>query len=319
MSRDIQQHTEELRRERLASRNRTNYPNYVGNTMKRRERFNKDTSNMTSVFSEMDSFFKTARMESSNAGYGHGGWTVSKRVPSKPYQPNLRDSYPRNQYTMMPEYNGPKYYTGHFLKYDYKDQPQKPAEVDTGRPVVFKTQNIERVQTKKKYGQNLKDESSIPLHLCNDVSSLLYQRSLQPDTRARARLESRTSSELSELRSTVSRYPYALHQNVKNDASVLNPLNYNAKTQVWVDTSYPTRKRHSKRLDTASSFGVTDRTVDLDDKELRSGRIRSAPEWYSEFFPRQRVADALKFMGMPKTMNQTARTNDFVINFDGKR
>ncbi|KAH3862875.1 hypothetical protein DPMN_025850 [Dreissena polymorpha] len=318
MSRAIQQHTEELRRERLASRSQANHPKYGGDPMKRGERFNKETTNMTSVFSEMDSFFKTARMQSSNAGY-QGGWTVSKRVPSKPYQPNLRDTYPRNQYTMMPEYNGPKYYTGHFLKYDYKDQPPKPAEVDTSRPVVFKTQTIERVQTKKKYGHNLKGDSSVPLHLCNDVSSLLYQRSLQPDARERAQLESRTSSELSELRSTVSRYPFALHQNVKNDASVLNPLNYNAKTQTWVDTSYPTRNRHRKRQDTASSFWVTDRTVDLDDKELRSGRIRSAPEWYSEFFPRQRVADALKFMGKPKTMNQTARTSDFVIDFNGKR
>jgi len=326
MSNEIRQHTEELRRERLANQFSSRVPiARISGRQPLRQRERQGTG--ISTFSEMDPFVKYARMPSSNAGSIGGGWSVSSKLPQRAYQPMLRDTYPRNEFTMMPVTNGPKYYTGHFLKYDFKDQPKAP-ELDDTRPVVFKTQTIERVQTKKKYGHNLKGESSVPLHLCNDPTSLLYQRSLQPDTRSftttsrdAAKDVEPMTSKLHALQSTISRYPYALHKDVKNDASVLNPLNYGGTTQTWINTSFPTgRNRASRRVDTASTqLGGLKEPNTTEARPSFERKLYSAPEWYSEFFPREKVAATLKFMGQPKTLTETPGKKDFVIDFNNPR
>lgn len=325
----IQRHTAEIRRERLAHK-RDRFPAGGVSDFKREPprlgaRYGTDMSNMTSAFSELDSFINAARMRGAgyNAGLARSGWRVTARPPQKPYEPMLKDAYPRNEYTMMPVHNAPKYYTGSFMKYDYKDEPQLPSgDHNDGRPVVFKKQDIETVQTKKKYGSNPKGQSSVPLHLCNDTSSLLYQRSLQPETRDRAHLTSTASSELSSASALT--YPYALHKQVKNEESALHPLKYTNPTQTWVNTDYPTVRRNQNRLGTTASsstlFGPGDRLVNLESANLKSGRVRSAPEWFSEFFPRQKVADALKFMGDAKQSTlSSARKTEYDVNFQGKR
>lgn len=326
---DIQRHTAEIRQQRLAEKRERSrgkdFSSFVRDPMRLQTRFGTETSNLTSAFSEMDSYVNVARMRGAgyNPGLARSGWSVTARSPAKPYVPILKDVYPRNQYTMMPEHNAPKYYTGHFLKYDYKDVPQPPSgEHNEGRPVVFKKQDIETVQTKKKFGHNPKGESSVPLHLCNDTTSLLYQRSLQPRTRDRAYLASRGSSELSSAAGL--EYPYAIHHRTKNEESVLHPLRYTDPVLTWLDTKFSTAGRNRERLDTAASsstsFGPADRSVNLESTGLRSGRVRSAPEWYSEFFPRQKVADALKFMGSAKqSIQASARKSEYDINFHGKR
>ena len=271
----------------------------------------------------MDGLIRSAQLSSVTSGHRTGGWRVSTRLPLKPYQPILKDVYPRNEYTKMHTFSGPKYYTGQFLTYDYKDAPQISAtDSSSDRPVVFKPRTIERVQTRKKYGENLKGYSSVPLHLCNDTSSLLYQRSLQPNYGDVKRPESQKSfSDMDDLRSSISRYPYALHISPRHVGREESPTGNYSYTKTWVNTAYPTVHRHGRRLNVGikpATVGVNGRDVKWTDREERLAKIQNAPEWYSEFFPRQKVADAIKFMGKPKPQNQTGRGKEIDVNFNGK-
>ncbi|KAL4240353.1 Ankyrin repeat domain-containing protein 53 [Mactra antiquata] len=282
--------------------------------MRLKTRLGTEMSNLTAI-SEMDSVRNAARMRAvgNNPGISRGGWGVTAKTPSKPYLPILKDVYPRNEYTMMPSQNGPKYFTGHFIKYDYKDAPQQPQAHNDGRPVVFKKQDIENVQTKKKYGQNLKGQSSVPLHLCNDTNSLLYQRSLQPETRFQ-------STDGSSSYSSGIYTPFALHKQTKNEVSALHPLRYNDPTQTWINTSYisPNRRRLNSNASRSTLYGLDDEFNKPKDSERLPRNIKSAPEWYSDFFPRQKVADAMKFMGEAKQSTQSsARNKEFDVNFNG--
>lgn len=307
MAKAIQTYTAELRQERITQRNLRKRPGYSA--------FARDAtepSNLTSVYSGMDnSFIRTARMQGNTSR--SGAWRVSTRLPLKPYLPMLKDVYPRDEYTKMSPKNGPKYYTGHFLTYDYKDTPQLTStEAQADRPVVFKPQTIERVQTRKKYGENLKGYSSVPLHLCNDPTSFLYQRSLQPGYQEMQRPESTSETELSDMRSAGSRYPYALHFGIKDNSRHVSPVSNYTLTKNWIDTKFPTTSRRLSRTSPQSSTGMSAK-----ERAERLARIRNAPEWYSEFFPRQKVADALKFMGTVKPMNQTGSGKELEINFHG--
>lgn len=319
----IQRHTAELKRERLEQK-RERLPgrdisSYGRDPMRLRARFGTETSNLTSALSEMDSFINTTRMR--GAGYNPGtlttGWRVTAKTPQRPYQPILKDVYPRNEYTMMPAHNAPKYYTGHFMKYDHKDSPQQPSgDYNDGRPVVFKKQDIQSVQTKKKFGDNPKGQSSVPLHLCNDTQSLLYQRSLQPSTLDNLYLPKTSQKPPPSALS----YPYAQHKHVKNEESALHPLKYNDPIQTWLNMKYPTGTRNTERLSTTSSssaFGPNDRLINLENASLTSGRVKSAPEWFSEFFPRQKVADTMKFMGSAKQSTQSGKSKEYDVNFNG--
>lgn len=312
----IQRHTAELRRERLGHRrdqhSGKDFTSFRRDPMRLKTRFGTETSNLTAI-SEMDDVISAARMRGvgNDSGFARNSWRVTARAPPKPYLPILKDAYPRNEYTMMPTQNAPKYYTGHFIKYDYKDVPQPTQAHNEGRPVVFKKQDIEYVQTKKKYGQNLKGQSSVPLHLCNDSNSLLYQRSLQPDTRHQTRTI--TDSSYSSGIYT----PFALHRRTKHEESALNPLKYTDPLQTWINTGYMASDR--RRLNTGSSRSSM---LGLDDNfsytKRRPCSIKSAPEWYSEFFPREKVANALKFMGEAKESTQSsARNKEFDVNFNG--
>lgn len=255
-------------------------------------------------------------MQGHTSGGSTGAWRVSQRVPPKPYLPVLKDVYPRDEYTRMPAQHGPKYYTGRFITYDFRDEPQQSGtDFLHDRPVVFKSQTIERVQTRKKYGENLKGHSSVPLHLCNDTSSLLYQRSLHPATLESPSAENRAQTDQSGVGQSLSRYPYALHKEVKPPRH-LTPLTRYSNIQTWVDTNYPT----GRGLATSGSL-----TLDPSKQgSLRRGfRTRSGPvlrtlEWYEKDFPRQKVADALKFMGTPKPQNQTGCGKELDINFNNK-
>jgi hypothetical protein len=199
------------------------------------------------------------------------------------------------------------------MKYDYKDAPKQPSgEYNDGRPVVFKKQDIENVQTKKKYGGNPKGQSSVPLHLCNDTSSLLYRRSLQPSTLDKIYLPSTGSP--TRASSTLT-YPYALHKHVKNEQSALHPLVQRDPIQTWLDTKYPSGERN--HLSTAGSSSTEHGHRNRLDVGLRSGRARSEPEWFSEFFPRQKVADTMKFMGSAKQSTQSKNSKEYDVNFKG--
>lgn len=320
----IRRHTADLKRERLSHKQEHISGRDLSAVIKARigteaikARIGTEASNLSTAFSEMDNFVNMAKMPGAgyDPGLARGGWRVTARTPEKPYQPILKDIYPRNQYTMMPTNNGPKYYSGQFMKFDYKDVPQQPnGEHNDGRPVVFKKQDIETVQTKKKFGDNPKGQSAIPLHLCNDTNSLLYQRSLQPTTRDRVRLRSNTSS-------TRLSYPYAIHKHVNNEESALHPPNYSDPIQTWINTKYHTG-RNREHLSTAgsssTSFEQADILVNIESTNLRSGLVRTAPEWYSEFFPRQKVADTMKFMGSAK-QSIPSNKSEYDVNFHGKR
>lgn len=262
----------------------------------------------------MDSFINTARISGHNTNIGKGVWSVSARAPKRPYMPMLKDIYPRNEYTMMHQEKGaPKYYNGHFLKYDYKDIVQQQT-LDESRPVVFKTKNIESVQSKKKFGQNMKGQSSIPLHLCNDMSSLLYQRCLQPKTMKRAQIKSEVFSESAKLQSTTTcNREYTPLRQKNTDVNTMYQLQRNSATQQWtIPNTFQSKRNVSPMENAVRRFDIIDNNIQMNDSPVGAARIQSAPEWYSEFFPREKVATALKFMGQSKSViDRTSANNKF--------
>lgn len=122
------------------------------------------------------------------------------------YIPNLSDEYPRDPYTLMPKLkNKTKYFDGkHKCTTDYSevlfptdDQfpnfqlPDLPPDIiakiladdptQFERPLVFKCKNILDVQAKWKPSNLPKNE--VCLHLSSDTSSVVFQNSLQPNTK----------------------------------------------------------------------------------------------------------------------------------------
>ncbi|KAL3873235.1 hypothetical protein ACJMK2_036375 [Sinanodonta woodiana] len=127
------------------------------------------------------------------------GWSFQTRVPDPPYTPNMADYYPRDEYTMMPLVQGvPKFYDG---KFGFRTgRPVDPVGTSTpeaskngsqdDRGMIFKPKAIQAVQTKKKYEDHVKGRSEISLHVCNDTTSTLFQKSLDPQYIRQKLLES---------------------------------------------------------------------------------------------------------------------------------
>lgn len=140
-----------------------------------------------------------------SAGYVNPNpWKIPLKVDDPPYVQNLKDDYPRDEYTMMPLVeSAPKYYDGHHGPRLYKTDV-KPGSVDTkkkmrkpklpqevvekvlsndatlnDRPMLFKPRHIHDVQMKKKYDDEVKGKSEVSLHLCDDMSSYLFKNSLK--------------------------------------------------------------------------------------------------------------------------------------------
>lgn len=122
------------------------------------------------------------------------------------YIPNLSDEYPRDPYTLMPKLkNKTKYFDGkHKCTTDYSkvlfpidyqfpnfQLPDLPPDIiakkladdptQFERPLVFKCKNILDVQAKWKPSNLPKNE--VCLHLSSDTSSVVFQNSLQPNTK----------------------------------------------------------------------------------------------------------------------------------------
>lgn len=140
-----------------------------------------------------------------SAGYVNPNpWKIPLKVDDPPYLPNLKDDYPRDEYTMMPLVDSaPKYFDGSFGPRIHKNSV-KPDSVDTkkklrkpnlpkevvdkelskdgslrDRPILFKPRHIHDVQVKKKYDDEVKGKSEVSLHLCDDMSSFLFKNSLK--------------------------------------------------------------------------------------------------------------------------------------------
>lgn len=131
-------------------------------------------------------------------------WKLALHPPKSEYITDLKDEYPRDEYTMMPRTKSAyKYFDGKFaggentaegdlknkkLKKDLR-QPNLPKDVikqglskdptRNQRPVLFKPVHMFDVTMKKKYGDGVKGKSEVSLHLCDDFSSVVYQNSLQ--------------------------------------------------------------------------------------------------------------------------------------------
>ncbi|XP_062566080.1 ankyrin repeat domain-containing protein 53-like [Saccostrea cucullata] len=131
-------------------------------------------------------------------------WRLALHPPKTEYITDLKDEYPRDEYTMMPRTKSAhKYFDGKFacvediterdlknkkLKKDVR-KPNLPREVIRQglskdptldqRPVLFKPIHMFDVTMKKKYGDTVKGKSEVSLHLCDDVSSIVYRNSLQ--------------------------------------------------------------------------------------------------------------------------------------------
>ena len=315
----IQEHTRQIHEARIANKQQSVSRGF--------RHAGKQVSNISSTYSSnIDGFVKTARMKGHNADMGKGIWSLSSRTTQKPYQRNLADTYPRNEFTMMPmQPNAPKYYDGKFLAYDHNDKIQVASGDNfEGRPVVFKPQAIERVQSKKKYGMNLKGVSAVPLHLCNDVTSELFQRSLDPKYKTEKQFSqvSRWKKEKAgQMSFEIGNSDIFMPSKNQHQTSTLHPLNFGNATRHWVERAYPnvlsettsTSGRISERRDSALT-SLSD--MRNGERVLKSGSIPSAPEWYSEFFPRQKVADALKFMGSPE--HHKTKSKEFVLDFNTK-
>ncbi|XP_071090049.1 uncharacterized protein [Haliotis cracherodii] len=146
-----------------------------------------------------------SRSRSKSPGYiNPNQWIFSAKLSEKDYVPNLKDEYPRNEYTMMPETgSGPKYYEGKHIKYveisevdpQMKElkkkklrKPDLPKEIvdrvlnknltPHDRPFQFKPKHIHDIHTKKKYEDDVKPKSEMPLHMSHDLRSHLVKRCL---------------------------------------------------------------------------------------------------------------------------------------------
>lgn len=132
-------------------------------------------------------------------------WKIPLKVDDPPYITNLKDDYPRDEYTMMPAVeSAPKYYDGRHGPRLYKDDVKDDPSIDTKkklrkpklpkeiidkvmskdgtldeRPFLFKPRHIHDVHKKKLYGDDIKGKSEVSLHLCDDMSSFLFKNSLK--------------------------------------------------------------------------------------------------------------------------------------------
>ena len=132
-------------------------------------------------------------------------WKIPLKVDDPPYVTNLKDDYPRDEYTMMPQVeSGQKYYDGRHGPRLYKSdviddpsidskkklrKPKLPKEIVkqvlskdatlAERPLLFKPRHISDVHKKKIYGDEIKGKSEVSLHLCDDMSSFLFKNSLK--------------------------------------------------------------------------------------------------------------------------------------------
>lgn len=131
-------------------------------------------------------------------------WKIPLQVPKMQYLPNLKDIYPRDQYTRMPKIkSAPMYFDGRFGPKMYLTEPDdkikrlkmKEHDVDLPkeviskimskdptqmeRPVLFKSIHMDDVNKKKKYDVEEKGRSEVSLHLCDDMKSILFQNALK--------------------------------------------------------------------------------------------------------------------------------------------
>lgn len=130
-------------------------------------------------------------------------WVKSTKVPPKEYTVNLYDDYPRDEYTMMPiAGDAPKFYDGSFwrkietpnheaekLRGKKLRNPDLPHEMvervmsrdhsRQQRPFIFKPVHIHDVNIKRKLPKEIMPRSEASLHMCDDISSILFQQSLQ--------------------------------------------------------------------------------------------------------------------------------------------
>ena len=128
-------------------------------------------------------------------------WIKYSKLGEKEYMPVLKDFYPRDEYTMMPKIkSAPKYFTGKFERIltqsDIEDsitplatkklrRPDLPKSViqkelsedpsRLERPIVFKPKCIYDIITKRKYDPDVIPLSEAPIHLSDDLRSLLIQ------------------------------------------------------------------------------------------------------------------------------------------------
>lgn len=269
---------------------------------------------MSLARSELSGLINAARNKGHNTEVGKGVWSLHAKVPQKPYDPMVfsKDVYPRNPVTMMPVHkNAPKYYDGKFLTYDYKDMVPLNKSGNSGgpdRPVVFKPDHIQNVQTKKKY-VTLKGKSSVPLHLINDVTSELFQRSLNineqydpPDDdmflfRTDKNQDSPTPRDRGHINSGL------MQSSKASDISTTKMLDDSMS-----DVS------SSRTTQSSKMFGVKDQKVSLNDRELRSGQIYAEPDWLKSEILRDKVANTMKFMGKA-SYYKTPRRREYDINF----
>lgn len=130
-------------------------------------------------------------------------WKIPLKVPKKDYIVNLKDDFPRDEYTRMPKLrSAPMYYTGkHAPKIYITDENEKirklkvkvrdvdlPNEVVdqvlsddpslSDRPILFKPIHISDITKKKKYDVEEKGRSELSLHICDDFKSMLCQEGL---------------------------------------------------------------------------------------------------------------------------------------------
>jgi len=131
-------------------------------------------------------------------------WNIPLKVPKKEYIVNLQDDYPRDEYTKMPKLkSAPMYFDGRHgprvfaadenektkkLKFKEESELELPQEVidrvmskDSTRferPIIFKSVHIHDVNKKKKYDLEQKGRPEVPLHICDDLNSHLFQSGL---------------------------------------------------------------------------------------------------------------------------------------------
>ena len=224
-------------------------------------------------------------------------------MPPKKYEQMVfsKDVYPRNPVTMMPEHkNAPKYFDGKFLTYDYKDMittGKHGSLAEAQRPVVFKPDHIEKVQTKKKY-VTLKGKSSVPLHLINDVNSELFQRSLNVDKEIEmvANKANPTPRDRDHIRTDL------IGNSKASDISSRRIMD-DTISDVGTDWSSKNSRVYGVRQDKIVEEKVKPKPV----------RLHEEPEWLKSEQLRDKLASTIKFMGKA-SFHKTPKRREYDIH-----
>ncbi|XP_050397313.1 ankyrin-3 [Patella vulgata] len=173
-------------------------------------------------------------------------WNISTKAKEGDYIPILKDEYPRDEFTLMPKTKPEqKYYDGkHAKPVDVTEENKTKKKTNSGktraidlpqdvldkvlsrdpsileRPILFKPKHVIDLPAKKKLDFEVKPKDEVSLHLCSDVTSILFKNSLKIPLSHSAKSSSSSSSENTDWRNQ--NFPRSMVANALKQMSKAN-------------------------------------------------------------------------------------------------